>query len=198
MRIILNINKEELDMKLIGNALLASATALLFASAANAQEYPVGEPVLKDGMEIVGVYLQPITMDNEGVEPEHQHRPAKDSDIHLEADIHALDGNPNGFAEGDWIPNLNITYNIKKVDGGSNFNHDGHFMMMVASDGPHYGDNVKLDGHGKYKVTFNISPPNPNQMGRHIDKETGVGPWFRPFDVSWEFDYSGTGRKGSY
>ena len=56
MRIILNINKEELDMKLIGNALLASATALLFASAANAQEYPVGEPVLKDGMEIVGVY----------------------------------------------------------------------------------------------------------------------------------------------
>ncbi len=33
---------------------------------------------------------------------------------------------------------------------------------------------------------------------RHIDKETGVAPWFKPFDVSWEFNYAGVGRKGSY
>ena len=71
-------------------------------------------------------------------------------------------------------------------------------MTMVANDGPHYGDNIKLNGYGKYRVTYRISPPTPNQMARHIDKETGVAPWFAPFEVSWDFDYAGVGRKGSY
>ncbi|MDG6614173.1 iron transporter, partial [Staphylococcus aureus] len=30
-----------------------------------ALEYPVGQPIIKNGMEIQGVYLQPITMDTE-------------------------------------------------------------------------------------------------------------------------------------
>ena len=60
-------------------------------------------------------------------------------------------------------------------------------MAMVASDGPHYGENLKLDGYGKYRVEYRISPPSMNDnvaFGRHIDKETGVAPWFEPFDVS--------------
>lgn len=35
----------------------------LFSLSAFAQEYPLGHPVIKNGMEIQGVYLQPITMD---------------------------------------------------------------------------------------------------------------------------------------
>ncbi|HEC1403066.1 TPA: iron transporter, partial [Enterobacter hormaechei] len=56
-------------------------------------------------------------------------------------------------------------------------------------------------GYGKYRVEYRISPPSMNDnvaFGRHIDKETGVAPWFEPFDVSWDFEYAGTGRKGSY
>jgi uncharacterized protein involved in high-affinity Fe2+ transport len=106
------------------------------AFTASAVEYPIGSPKLLNGMEIAAVYLQPIEM-----EPEHIMRPAADSDIHLEADIHATSDNTNGFAEGDWIPNLRIDYTLVKLDDGKRT--AGTFMPMVASDGPHYGDNVK-------------------------------------------------------
>lgn len=180
---------------------MSLVSTLLLSSAALAQEYPVGQPVIENGMEIQGVYLQPITMDTEEGHHHMHHLPATESDVHLEADIHAVEDNPNGFAEGDWIPYLVVDYTIQRVDKEGSKAQSGTFMPMVASDGPHYGDNLKLDGFGKYKVNFKISPPSYNKdvmFGRHIDKETGVTPWFEPFDVEWEFDYAGTGRKGSY
>ena len=70
-------------------------------------------------------------------------------------------------------------------------------MPMVANDGPHYGDNVKLQGPGKYKLTLSIAAPGQH-FGRHVDKETGVAPWFKPFEVQYEFVYAGTGKKGGY
>ena len=78
----------------------------------------------------------------------------------------------------------------------------GPLMGMVASDGPHYGDNVKLDGVGNYKLTFHIAPPPSTghmaMFGRHVDKETGVAPWFKPFEVQYDFVFAGTGKKGGY
>jgi hypothetical protein len=77
-------------------------------------------------------------------------------------------------------------------------------MPMVASDGPHYGDNVKLKGPGRYRVKFTIYPPsakdNPqgNHFGRHTDRATGVRPWFKPVEAEWEFTYAGIGKKGGY
>lgn len=178
-----------------------SLTALSFFSAsALAVEYPVGHPILKNGMEIQGVYLQPITMDTEEGHHAMNHLAADKADIHLEADIHATEDNPNGFAEGDWIPYLTIEYTVTKSDAPAK-KQQGTFMAMVANDGPHYGENLKLDGNGQYNVTYKIYPPSYNKdiaFGRHIDKETGVSPWFEPFEVSWDFTYSGTGRKGSY
>ena len=35
-------------------------------------------------------------------------------------------------------------------------------------------------------------------FGWHTDKETGVGPWFKPLTVQYEFTYAGTGKKGGY
>jgi uncharacterized protein involved in high-affinity Fe2+ transport len=52
-------------------------------------------------------------------------------------------------------------------------------------------------GPGKYKLVLHIAPPG-SHFGRHVDKETGVGPWFAPFDVQYEFTYAGTGKKGAY
>lgn len=175
-------------------AFAALATALLTggASLAHAAEYPAGDPVMANGMEIAAVYLQPIEM-----EPAGMMKPAAETDIHLEADIHATRDNTNGFAEGDWIPDLSITFDLVSEDGS--FKTSGSFMPMVASDGPHYGDNVKLGGEGKYTLTFHIAPPGTHShFGRHVDKETGVAAWFEPFDVTYQFVYAGTGKKGAY
>lgn len=163
-------------------------------SASFALEYPIGTPKLTNGMEVAAVYLQPIEM-----EPHHIMRAAAESDIHLEADIHATADNVNGFAEGDWIPNLNIKYMLVKLDGGEST--AGMFMPMVASDGPHYGDNVKLMGMGTYRLTFLITTQGADSaahFGRHVDKETGVEPWPEPFSVDYEFTFAGTGKKGTY
>jgi periplasmic iron binding protein len=169
--------------------------ALAFgATGAVAKEIPIGKPQNVSGMEIGAVYLQPIEMDPPGMM-----RDAKASDVHLEADIKATKDNTNGFAEGDWIPYLGVAYELTKLDGGQT--QKGDFMPMVANDGPHYGDNVKLMGPGKYKLKLTVSPPSANphaHFGRHVDKETGVGEWFKPFTAEYEFVYACTGKKGAY
>ena len=75
-------------------------------------------------------------------------------------------------------------------------------MPMVASDGPHYGDNVKLAGPGKYRLKLTIEPPGADRTcplsAATRTKETGVGPWFKPFSVEYEFAYAGVGKKGGY
>ncbi len=172
------------------------AAALLLGAGAGAwaKETPVGKPLSVSGMDIGAVYLQPIEM-----EPAGMMRDAKDSDVHLEADIHAAKDNPNGFARGDWIPYLVVTYKLTRE--GDKETRSGDFMPMVADDGPHYGDNVKMMGAGRYKLTLHVSPPGSDphsHFGRHVDKETGVGPWFKPFDAEFEFTYAGTGKKGAY
>jgi uncharacterized protein involved in high-affinity Fe2+ transport len=175
---------------------LTAALALCAATLpSQAAEYPIGAPQQQYGMNIAAVYLQPITM-----EPEGMMRAPKESDIHLEADIHALAANPTGFGEGTWIPYLVVEYELTKEGSGEKLS--GKLMPMVASDGPHYGDNVKLKGIGKYRVKYRISPSAAEgghaQFGRHTDRLTGVRPWFKPFEVEFEFVYAGLGKKGGY
>ncbi len=158
---------------------------------ARAAEVPIGKAVEKNGMEIGAVYLQPVMM-----EPMLPGMHGMAADVHLEADIHAMKGNTNGFGPGDWVPYLGITYRITKQ--GSSWIGSGAFMPMVANDGPHYGANVKLDGPGKYKLSYHILPPPYQGFYRHTDKETGVAEWWAPFDVQWEFVFAGTGKKGAY
>src|SRR6201996_4362235 len=103
------------------------AVAAAVAVSASAAEYPIGKQQIQGGMEIGAVYLQPITMDPEGMM-----RKASDSDVHLEADIHAVKKNPTGFAEGDWMPYLQVHYVLTKP--GSAYVKKGDLMPMVASD----------------------------------------------------------------
>ncbi len=176
---------------------LAVAAWIAGAQSALALEYPMGTPQDRDGMKIGSVYLQPVTM-----EPAAMMRPASESDVHMEADIHALANDPNGFPRGSWIPALLVRYRLSKT--GSRWTAAGEFMPMVANDGPHYGDNIKLDGPGRYRVVYTIYPPdapgNPygHNFGRHTDRLTGVHPWFKPFSVEFEFVYAGIGKKGGY
>lgn len=97
--------------------MISATTASIFtAPAALAfKEYPAGEPVTMNEMEIAAVYLQPIDM-----EPRGMGLPAAKSDIHLEADIHAVEGGKNGFGAGEWIPYLTISYTTVNSDTGEN------------------------------------------------------------------------------
>ena len=159
-------------------AVLAAAPAFAF------KEYPAGEPVTMNEMEIAAVYLQPIDM-----EPRGMGLPAAKADIHLEADISATDGNKNGFGKGEWIPYLTINYTLVNKDTGDK--QSGTFMPMVASDGSHYGANIKMAGVGNYTVTYQIEPPPKAGMHRHTDQETGVARWWKPFEVKFDFKYVG-------
>jgi len=148
-----------------------AAVALAAMASASAAEYPIGKQHIENGMEVGAVYLQPITM-----EPEGMMRKASDSDVHLQ-----------------------VTYELTKV--GTTQTIKGDMMGMVASDGPHYGDNVKLFGPGKYHLKLNIAPPMQTghmAFGRHVDKETGVGPWFKPYTIEYDFPFAGIGKKGGY
>ncbi len=159
----------------------------------HAAEFPIGSPQVAGGMEVAAVYLQAIEMDPPGMM-----RPAAESDVHLEADIHATKDNANGFAEGDWVPNLHVEYKVKNLETGTE--EVGALEPMVASDGPHYGDNVKLSGPGRYSVEITVHPGGHGMMsfGRHVDKETGVAPWPETFSLDYEFVFAGVGKKGGY
>ena len=178
-------------MRIRKSFLAALAATALLSTSVLAGENPAGEPVEINGMKVAGVYLQPVEM-----EPAMAGQEAAKTDIHLETDIHALKGNENGFAAGEWIPYLAISYQLTKK--GSAWKSAGPLLPMIASDGPHYGANVKLDGPGQYALSFHISPPHGHVFMRHTDKETGVGPWWQPFDYQGEFKFVGTGKKGGY
>jgi periplasmic iron binding protein len=81
-----------LSIKKLTSALALSAA---LSAPALALEYPIGVPQQKAGMELAAVYLQAVEM-----EPDGMMRKVAESDIHIEADIHALANNPNGFEEG--------------------------------------------------------------------------------------------------
>ncbi len=174
-------------------SLICFSAGLLFANQTLAKEIRIGAKEMH-GMEIGAVYLQPVEM-----EPANMMRAAKDSDVHMEADIKALEGNTNGFSKDSWIPYLGVSYELTNIS--TKESQKGEFMPMVANDGPHYGDNIKLSGPGKYKLKLTISPPSENKhahFGRHTDKETGTCEWFKTFSVEYEFTYTGTGKKGAY
>ena len=167
-------------MKKIFSGMLALSLASVIAMAG---EHPIGEPIEQNGMEIAAVYLQPIDMEPKGIDL----APSK-------ADIHAIKGNANGFGEGEWIPYLKIAYVLKNLDTGKI--QKGNFMPMVASDGPHYGANIKMvNGVGNYELTYNIENPSANGFGRHADKATGVGKWWEPFSVKYTFQYTGAPKE---
>lgn len=179
--------RTEYRMKMNQSLRLVSVIAALgLPMAAGAQEefreYPIGEPVELNSLEVAAVYLAPIDMEPRGID-----LPASEADIHLEADIHALQGNLNGFGAGEWVPHLTVSYRLENLDTGRVLT--GSLMPMVAVDGPHYGANIKMPGTGNYRLTYNIDPPSRQGFGRHTDPASGVGKWFQPFETEFAFGY---------
>jgi uncharacterized protein involved in high-affinity Fe2+ transport len=158
-----------------------AVSAVLPVAAAQATEYHVGEPIEGNGLSVGAAYL--LGIDMEPMLP----MPMGEDTIHLECDVAATADNAQGFPEGHWVPYLTCTYLVEKL--GTDWHHAGTMLPMTAQDGPHYANNVPMDGPGEYRVTYYLAPPTQTGFFRHTDEETGVGPWWEPFTVSWTFEY---------
>ncbi|MDR1911923.1 MAG: iron transporter [Helicobacteraceae bacterium] len=189
-------------MTLVSKVFLAGALAVLpsasFAAddahvhpseAAGFEEFPLGDEFDVGPLHIAGVYFQPVDMEPKTLAGNLAKNKA---DMHMEADISAnKEGTKLGFGEGDFVPFLSVKYKIQK--DGSKKVQEGTFMPMSASDGPHYGNNIKLDGAGTYKITFIVENPSKSSgYLLHVDKETGVDGrfWDKPIEVSWDFKWT--------
>ena len=89
--------------------------------------------------------------------------------IHLEADVHATEGNPNGFAKDEFVPYLKIAYQIVSKPG------DG-----VVAEGDLYPDDRQRTAsttgrasacprRGRIASLYDIEPPSAGGLGRHAD-----------------------------
>jgi len=136
------------------------------AADAGFTEYPIFEDEEIGFLNVSAVYFQPVPMSggNESIE---------DFNIHLEADVSALENNL-GFGVGDWVPYMTVDYKVTNEESGD-VAAEGSFMVMSASDGPHYGANVKLPDAGTYTLEFTFHSPEENGYLLHIDSETGPG-----------------------
>jgi uncharacterized protein involved in high-affinity Fe2+ transport len=161
----------------------APAPAQASGPVAGFREYPIGDPegFTKNQLRIAAVWLPSVTMDGGSA--------GNSGAIHVEADISATENNVNGFASGEFVPYLKITYKLTSEDGKTVVDQ-GAMLPMVARDGLHYGTSMIPPKPGTYKMTYAIEPPSAGGLGRHHDPVTGVAPWWEPFQVTfdWEFD----------
>jgi periplasmic iron binding protein len=174
------------------NRVIFALVAIIAATApVSAAEIGIGPPIVAEGLIVRPVYLQPVHM-----APMMPGMNDNTFDAHLELDIHADKNNRQGFEPGAWVPYLTVSYELQKL--GSSWSTVGTLMAMTASDGPHYGANIKFNGPGKYRLRFRILPPSYAGFQWHTDKETGVSEWWNPIEKTWDFAYVGVGHKGGY
>lgn len=139
-------------------------------------EVEIFSGVEKEFLNLNAVYFQPVDMTG-GYK-------AEDYDCHLELDVSALQ-NGLGYGTGDWVPYLTVEYVVTKNDDNSEVSK-GTFMPMAASDGPHYGANIKMAGDGLYTVKFTVKFPDSSTYLIHTDE---TGPETHEFPDAIEYTY---------
>lgn len=139
-------------------------------------EVPIFEDVEKEFLNLTAVYFQAVDMTG-GYK-------AEDYDCHLELDVKALQ-NGLGYGTGDWVPYLTVNYEVTKNDTKAKVS-EGTFMPMAASDGPHYGANIKMNGDGLYTVKFTVKFPDSSTYLIHTDE---TGPDTHDFPNAIEYTY---------
>src|SRR5271167_2912428 len=102
-------NKGDTMRRVIHLTLLALFAAVVSAALpAVAKEFYVGEPIVKNDMQLVPHYLLGIEM-----APMIKGMDMSPNAVHLEIDVHATKDDKRGFKEDEWIPNLTISYTIE-------------------------------------------------------------------------------------
>ena len=143
------------------------------------REYPIGDEVEKNQIRVAAVWLPAVMMDDMPSDP---NMPM----IHIEADVKALENNPNGYAKDEKVDYLLIDYSIVPASGGPAIT-SGKLAPMMARDGFHYGASIAMPAPGEYRLLYAIQPPSAGGLGRHSDPSTGVAEWWKPFQASFDW-----------
>lgn len=153
-------------------------------------EIPVGDsgPQTNDALTVDAVYFQAIDMEQgSAMVP-----PASESDMHFEVDIATNEKATEwGYEADQFLPYLDVTAVATNQDTGEEVDL-GTMMPMIASDGPHYGNNISL-APGNYNVVITIASPADSFM-LHTGKDSSAVKgrfWTEPltfqFD-NWQWD----------
>ena len=148
-----------------------------------------GPQVAGDYIEVAAVYFQAVDMEHGTMAMP----PASESDMHFEIDIKTTEkAKEIGFEADQFLPYLKITPKLTEKNTGKVVEL-GTLMPMIASDGPHYGNNIKLEP-GLYTVELTIQSPADDFM-LHTGKDTsGVQGrfWTEPLKVVFDnFEWDG-------
>jgi uncharacterized protein involved in high-affinity Fe2+ transport/plastocyanin len=146
----------------------------LIPSAAPVRSYPIGQEIERNHLRITALWHRALRVAGS---PSLSPEPGA---IHLLARVNATEGNPTGFARGDWVPYLTIRYRLTPIAGGPDLT--GTLVPLVASDGPRYGANGALTG-SEYRLSLHIAPPSEDALHRFADPGDGAAPWWEPFEV---------------
>ena len=98
------------------------------------------------------------------------------ADIHIEMLANWSKDSPKGSPVGGFVAYLTIFATIEAKSGSKvTVKLTPHLNM---SDNLHYAQNIKLPGSIDeiYNVTFEINPPDKNELGIHYDWNEEVGP----------------------
>ncbi len=147
-------------------------------------EIPVGDsgPQTSGPLEVDLVYFQAVDMEHGSMSMP----PASESDMHFEIDVKTTDEAKEwGYEADQFLPYLDPKVEIKDVNTGEVID-PGTMMPMIASDGPHYGNNIKLKP-GKYDVTITIASPADEFMLHTGKDSSGVKGRFWTEPLKFEF-----------
>lgn len=160
------------------------------AEAVGINEIPIGDSGPQDAgpLTVDLVYFQAIDMEQGSVAVP----PASESDMHFEIDIATNETALEvGYEADQFLPYLDPEVKIVNKDTGEEID-PGTMMPMIASDGPHYGNNISLEP-GNYEVFIRIASPGDKFMLHTGHDSSGVEGrfWEEPLEFhfdNWQWD----------
>lgn len=147
-------------------------------------EIDVGDsgPQTNGPLEISLVYFQAIDLEHGSMAM----APASQSDMHFEIDVKTNDEAKEwGYDADQFMPYLQIHAVVTNQETGESTDL-GTMMPMIASDGPHYGNNISLEA-GKYDVTITVDSPADDFMLHTGKDSSGVKGRFWEEPLKFEF-----------
>ena len=147
-------------------------------------ELPVGDsgPQTNGPLTVDAVYFQAIDLEHGSMSMP----PASESDMHFEIDVATTEEATEwGYEADQFLPYLDIKAVATNTDTGEETDL-GTMMPMIASDGPHYGNNISLDP-GNYDVELTIASPADDFMLHTGKDSSGVKGRFWAEPLKFEF-----------
>lgn len=151
---------------------------------AGINELPVGDsgPQTNGPLTIDLVYFQAVDMEHGSMAMP----PASESDMHFEVDVATSEEATQwGYEADQFLPYLEIKIVATNTDTGEETDL-GTMMPMIASDGPHYGNNISL-APGSYDVEVSVASPADDFMLHTGKDSSGVEGRFWTEPLTFEF-----------